>query len=79
MSHYPRCVSAEFGEMCSVSKFVVGESFTEFLDDLTEKFTRRMSAGTASKPKRTTTPSRTQTQLAGKGSGSVQRTKTSLV
>ena len=31
--------------MCATSKFVVGETITQFLDDLTSKFTQSMTKG----------------------------------
>jgi hypothetical protein len=40
-------VLPEFVELCSVSKFVVGETITEFLDDLTRRFTQGLSGTVA--------------------------------
>jgi hypothetical protein len=37
--------------MCATSKFVTGETITEFLDDLTSKFTQSMTKGAKGKAK----------------------------
>ncbi len=56
---YVRC--AEFEEACATSKFVVGETFTEFLDELTRKFTEGLSGTAASRAASKEAPVRAKT------------------